>query len=62
MTVANPFMRNGALVGFDKTDALWIAGAVVVSGGVGCIYYPAGIITFGVFMIVFALMMGKAKG
>jgi hypothetical protein len=45
----------------ELPDVLLVLGCALVSIGAGLIYLPAGIITAGVCMIGFALMLGRNK-
>lgn len=39
------------------SDALLASGALAISAGVGCIYWPAGIIAAGVFLLTAGVLV-----
>lgn len=45
----------------DRTDTLFVFGALCVAAGVALIYIPAGVIVLGVFALAGALLTGLAE-
>jgi hypothetical protein len=42
-------------------NALCLAGALLVAGGLGLVYLPAGVVAFGAFLLVAAWLMAVQR-